>query len=257
MAGAGMNRETIPMFYAGVVATFSADRTHRYSWRCNVGQPSLLDLRGWRALFVMLNPSTADELGPDPTVRRCIGFASSWGYQQLEIRNLFSLRSTDPRALYGADNPEGDPRNITDILNAAMAAAIVVCAWGVHGSLRGRGAAVAAALRAQGTRLHHLGLTKDGHPRHPLYLPKDLRPAAWDDETSRLPDLRLAERDPAEAPGREQLVVDHGHDEDELRADVDGEGAGGDGTDGGHGEQLHAPFIEATRPIVAGRGGDS
>jgi len=177
---------TIPLFPSDeastpvICATFSPDRTHRYSWSC-----SSVGTRGeacGSALFIMLNPSTADEWGPDPTVRRCIGFARAWGYMLLQIRNLFSLRSTDPRALYGAANPEGDPENLDRILYAARENAdIVVCAWGVHGALRGRGAAVAAALRAQGTRLHYLlGLTKNGHPCHPLYLRGDVKPTLWE-----------------------------------------------------------------------------
>lgn len=254
-------------------AAFSADMRHRYRLHrliC-VGSGEGILPGAVRVLFIMLNPSTADADNDDPTIRRAIGFAARFGAPLaaerrvgcvwLDVANVFSFRSTDPmglqRELDEGRDPTGGTENDLALLEMAKTADLVVCAWGVHGALRARGERVARLLRWAGVRLHTLGLTKDGHPRHPLYLPKDLRPAAWDGETSRLTDLSLAERDPAEAPGREQLVVDDGHDEDELRADVDGEGAGGDETDGGHGEQLHAPFIDATRPIVAGRRGGS
>lgn len=159
-----------------ISAAFSPDRAHRYTWTCEVDRPRP-DAYG-RVLFILLNPSTADELGPDPTIRRCIGYARAWGFGRLEIRNLFSYRSTDPRALYKADAPEGDPKNLDGLVVAAARAGRSVCGWGVHGALRGRGATVAAALR-QVTALFHLGLTKDGHPRHPLYLRGDIQPTLW------------------------------------------------------------------------------
>lgn len=72
---------------------------------------------------------------------------------------------------------------------------------------------------------------------------------------SRLPDLGLPDGDPAETPCRDELAVDGGHNQDELRADLDGEGARGDGADGGAGRDVgfHAPFIEPRHPSVAPR----
>ena len=46
-----------------------------------------------QVLFGLLNPSTADESRDDPTVRRCIGLARSWGYGALAIGNLFAFRT--------------------------------------------------------------------------------------------------------------------------------------------------------------------
>lgn len=48
----------------------------------------------------------------------------------------------------------------------------VVCAWGVHGEHMAQDLAVLGWLTALGVRPFALGVTKVGHPRHPLYLPK-------------------------------------------------------------------------------------
>ena len=115
----------------------------------------------------MLNPSTADAVRDDPTIRRCIGFARAWGYRRLVVTNIFALRATLPSALRGAADPVG-PRNDRYILRAARDADRVVCAWGVHGALGNREAEVLALLRD--LALENLGLTQGGYPRHPLYV---------------------------------------------------------------------------------------
>lgn len=132
-----------------------------------------------RCLFVLLNPSTATDTVDDPTIKRCSRFAASWGYDRLMVCNLFSLRSTDPQALYGDMGADGDPENLTTILQVAQQAHLIVCGWGTHGALRSRGDLVALTLRSAGHKLHALRLTKDGHPGHPLYLRGDLQPVEW------------------------------------------------------------------------------
>lgn len=132
---------------------------------------------GPTASFIMLNPSTADATQDDPTIRRCIGFAKAWGCGAVEIGNLFALRSTSPRAIYENLRTVG-PANDGHLVELAQRSSLVVCAWGVHGQHRGRGAEVLEMLRRHAA-LYHLGLTKDGHPRHPLYLKGDLRPMYW------------------------------------------------------------------------------
>jgi len=129
-------------------------------------------------VFVMLNPSTADVVVDDPTVRRCIAFATAWGYGRLEVRNLFALRATDPRALAKHVAPVG-PEN-DEAIRSAAAGHDVVAAWGVHGAHLGRGMWVAREmLRPLAARLWHLGLTKTGHPKHPLYLRNDVVRTEW------------------------------------------------------------------------------
>jgi hypothetical protein len=127
-------------------------------------------------MFVGLNPSTADETTDDPTVRRCIAFARDWGYGALCMTNLFAFRATRPEDLKSAAGPVG-LENDHFLLRHAARAGIVVAAWGNHGAHLGRGAQVRALL----PHLHCLRRTGTGHPAHPLYLPKTLRPVPWVD----------------------------------------------------------------------------
>ncbi len=130
--------------------------------------------------FIMLNPSTADADIDDPTIRRCVAFAQRWGYGALAVVNLFALRATDPKALRSEQDPVG-PDNDSAIAEAVSIGGLIVAAWGVHGALHGRGAAVCNLIEEGFERgIHHLGLTKDGHPKHPLYLRADTAPARWD-----------------------------------------------------------------------------
>lgn len=123
--------------------------------------------------FLMLNPSTADEMVLDPTVRRCVEFAKRWGYRRLEVLNLFAYRSTNPHDLLGVADPVG-PENDLWIQSIAEEASCIVCAWGSHRflgkRLTQRAAQVRALLAAQ--RLRCLKHNDDGQPIHPLYQPK-------------------------------------------------------------------------------------
>jgi hypothetical protein len=127
-------------------------------------------------LFVMLNPSTADAMQDDPTIRRCVGFARAWGASELLVGNLFAYRATQPDELYSALDPIG-PDNDFWLRSLSARSAMVVCAWGAHPMAKRRAIEVRAML---GREIHHLGLTKDGAPKHPLYLPAILRPMLWD-----------------------------------------------------------------------------
>ena len=148
-------------------ATLSACRTYRYAlWR-RWG-------RGDYAMFIGLNPSTADETNDDPTIRRCIGFARAWGYGALCMANLFAFRATQPADMKKATDPVGWENDHT-LQTLARGAGVVVAAWGAHGTHKGRDQSVRLLV----PDLHYLRLTKDGHPGHPLYLPADLKPQRW------------------------------------------------------------------------------
>lgn len=125
-------------------------------------------------MFVMLNPSTADAEVLDPTVRRCVGFAVSWGFGSIDVANLFAYRSTNPAQLRRVVDPVG-PENDFHIRELASSADLVVAAWGNHGGLQERGRTVLNTLSLVRT-VSTLGLTKLGHPSHPLYLPATTRP---------------------------------------------------------------------------------
>jgi hypothetical protein len=157
-------------------AIFSEDRTYRYVLRRVVNER----IRK-RLLMIMLNPSTADEYRDDPTIRRCKSFALYWGFGTLTICNLFAYRATDPRALrhVALVDPIG-PENNAYIIQEAQQSDRIVCAWGTHGAFQDRGVEVARMLGENGHRLYHVGLTKDGHPRHPLYLPGESFMMRWE-----------------------------------------------------------------------------
>lgn len=138
---------------------------------------------GPRVAWIMLNPSRADGDVDDPTIRRCIGFTKAWGYDGLTVVNLYPLRATDPRALRGFEEIASDAvaaRNGLAVGQAVAAAAVTVAAWGIHGAMNGIGEWMRRRLVDEhAVPLFHLGLTKGGHPRHPLYVPGDVQPQAW------------------------------------------------------------------------------
>lgn len=145
-----MNRET----------QFSPCRTYRYTlWRqWDKDNPTY-------AMFIGLNPSTADEVKDDPTIRRCIGFARAWGYGALCMTNAFAFRATKPDAMKAFSQPVGAD-NDKWIVEMSKNAGIVIAAWGEHGDYQGRAADVLRLV----SRVHCLGATKHGHPKHPLYV---------------------------------------------------------------------------------------
>lgn len=134
--------------------------------------------------WIMLNPSTADADVDDPTVRRCVRFAERLGMGGLVVVNLFALRATDPKTLRRVEDPVG-PENDEAILEAAKAASRVVVAWGAHGGLLLRDRKVTETLKRHGIALECMGITRDGHPRHPLYLRGDTEPVPFAADSQR------------------------------------------------------------------------
>lgn len=153
-------------------AIYSDCENYRYSLT------RIWDDDGKRVNFVMLNPSTATEVQNDPTVERCERRARALGYGSFAVTNIFAWRNTDPRAMRAASDPIG-PDNDTAIVERANWASDVIAAWGTHGAHLDRGNAVAQLLQATRRPLFHLGLSKAGHPKHPLYLPYTQKPERW------------------------------------------------------------------------------
>jgi hypothetical protein len=152
-------------------AKFSRCRKWRYLlWRKWADGPI--------ANFLMLNPSTADEVKLDPSCTRARVYAERWGFGALIVTNLFGWRATDPDEMKVARDPVGRG-NDAAILAAASEAKLVVCAWGNHGLHRGRAEYVRGLLRKTGVPLHVLRINGAGEPAHPLYLPGSLRARPW------------------------------------------------------------------------------
>ncbi len=127
--------------------------------------------------WVMLNPSTADAVHDDPTIRRVCRFSREAGYDSLTVVNLFAWRSSQPGQMRGCVDPVG-PRNVEALEAAFYGAAAVVFAWGAWWSAnRNRIAANPPPVEQMVRRCGHaplcLGMTVAGGPRHPLYVRAD------------------------------------------------------------------------------------
>lgn len=126
------------------------------------------------AYWIMLNPSTADEMKDDPTIRRCINFTRSWGCGGMEVVNLFAFRSKAPDSLLTCGDPVG-PRN-DEILQAIAPgkADRIIAAWGAFPQRLGhRDKHVYEMLKLR--NMLCLGMTLKGYPRHPLYVPSETK----------------------------------------------------------------------------------
>lgn len=127
-----------------------------------------------RVLFIMLNPSTADESKDDPTIRRCIGFAKSWGYGGFYVGNLFAYRSSSPKDLLSATHPKG-LHNYAHLVDMESKCEKVVFAWG-NGPILKKLKIELPTETVGKAPAYCIALSKDGTPKHPLYLPKVLVP---------------------------------------------------------------------------------
>lgn len=145
-------------------AIFSEKREYRYVlWRIWDTKKPMVNIIG-------LNPSTADELNDDPTMRRCASFAKSWGYGGYYMTNLFAYRTAYPTELFKVNDPIGND-NDKWIIEIASRVDKVILAWGVNGTFKNRDSEVYELVKSKS---FYIGLTKEGHPKHPLYLKSDL-----------------------------------------------------------------------------------
>jgi hypothetical protein len=134
------------------------------------------------ALFIMLNPSTADALKNDPTVAKCIRLAKAWGFGGVLVRNIFAYRSTDPNGLKicsarGLD-PVGGELNDRAIMEAVRdeRTGVIVAAWGNHGKYRGRSKRVREMLTLAERPVYAFKISGEGEPEHPLYQKEGVSP---------------------------------------------------------------------------------
>lgn len=139
-------------------AYFSDDRMYRYYlWRkWDVKKPVIM--------FIGLNPSTANEISDDPTIRRVVSFARSWGYGAVYMMNLFSFVTAYPEELLKAKNPVGDNDMYLNVIGKMCSA--TVFAWGSFKEAKER-AEIVMNMFPSATCL---GINKNGTPKHPLYV---------------------------------------------------------------------------------------
>lgn len=147
-------------------ALFTEDGLHRYRlWR-------IWDKSKPLAMFVGLNPSTANEAKNDPTIYNVIKFCERWGYGGFYMMNLFSIVSSDPKVLNTTTDPILD--NDTHLKHVAGLCKHIIFAWGKFTQAQERRKAVEGMF----PEAMCIG-QKDGHPFHPLWAgmwaPKELK----------------------------------------------------------------------------------
>ncbi len=127
--------------------------------------------------WIMLNPSTADEILDDQTIRKCKGFSQRWGFSRLTVTNLFTFRATAPsdlKACARKDWARAVGYADESLIEQAGKADLIVAAWGVHGNFMGRADDVLNRVLPV-AKLHCIGKTKDHFPLHPVmaaYVPR-------------------------------------------------------------------------------------
>jgi hypothetical protein len=178
-----------------------------YRWLLTRRWPSLQSVgkdgraREPYALWIGLNPSTADAHEDDHTIRRIRGFCERWNLSGFAVANLFAGRATKPRDLYRMEDPIGPgDRGLRRLVDAARGAELVICCWGANErrasdwprerwsidsqpfelTMRGRASQVCQALAREGADLHCLGTSRDGHPLHPARLRNDTQLEPFD-----------------------------------------------------------------------------
>lgn len=154
-------------------AELSDDGRYRYLlWR-------RWDMTKPRAVFIMLNPSTADANVDDPTIRKCCGFARRWNMGGLRVVNLFAYRATVPADMWNADDPIGDEfdQHIWRAMDAPHGRH--VAAWGADKRADRQARRVRSIFWDAGVTLFALRLTKGRRPQHPLFVPYDATPVIY------------------------------------------------------------------------------
>ena len=157
-------------------ANISEDRRYRYTLT-----------RRWGTIesgvtWIMLNPSTADAEVDDPTIRRCMAFTQHFGFEAMVVVNCFAYRATDPKELVevGADVALGE-YNGGYVREACEQSKLIIAAWGaLKYPLREAALSIAKVIKDAGHSMKCLGKTKDGSPRHPLYVRKDSPLIHWE-----------------------------------------------------------------------------
>jgi len=149
-------------------AVFSSCNYYRYAlWR-------IWDKSKPQIMFIGLNPSTADETNNDPTITRCINYATSWGFGSIYMVNIFSYKTTYPKELKNVSDPIGKETDIW-IKRIYKRSEMCIASWGNNGQLLNR----SDEIRRLIPKMYCLKITKSGEPSHPLYLKASLQPEIY------------------------------------------------------------------------------
>lgn len=152
-------------------AAFSRCNLYRYQLERRWDRES----QSKRVVFIGLNPSTADHQVDDPTIRRCMGFARSWGYNVVTVVNLFAYRTPYPAELKKAIDPVG-ARNTRYLSRVIREADLVIACWGRDGGWWEQDKRLVNRFK---DRLYCLAENSDGSPAHPLYQRATTKPSPW------------------------------------------------------------------------------
>ena len=156
--------------------TLSGDKRYRYLLERSVPEGSK------RVTIIMNNPSIADGVRDDHTIRRLIGFGARWNWQHLTVVNVFAYITTDLKELCRVADPIG-LLNDRYLKQAIISSDLVIAAWGATSKLpkaqREEWRTPVAIAKKHHVRLKVFQLTPAGEPAHPLYLPYDLTLQEW------------------------------------------------------------------------------
>lgn len=154
----------------GAAAILSSDRQYRFAlWRKWNDKPI--------AMYIGLNPSTANEIKADPTIIRVTRFAYDWGCGGFYMMNLFAFVTAHPAQL-PKEREAGEAENDEWLEKVNLQCDRICFAWGAFGAPKW---AEHIRTRANGIisrfpGAYCLGRTTKGHPCHPLFLPADRKP---------------------------------------------------------------------------------
>lgn len=148
-------------------AVFSDDRKYRYALF------RLWDIKKPSIMFIGLNPSTANEVDNDPTIRRVIRFAFDWDYGGVYMMNLFGFVTPYPKDLINCSDPIGE--NDKWLEKVFDKCEDVVFAWGSFPEAADRAKKVITMF----PNAKALWINKDGSPKHPLYCHSNLKPIPY------------------------------------------------------------------------------
>lgn len=124
--------------------------------------------------FVMLNPSTADELKDDRTIKRCIKFVMDWGGGGIYVTNLFAFRTKNPKIMKQSRNPIGKS-NDRYLKYYSKKCQMVILAWGGEGGFKNRDKEVLKMI-GQKHKIYCIEKSLSGFPKHPVRLAGHLKP---------------------------------------------------------------------------------